>query len=348
MKHRLLFLGALALALSSNLAAQPLLRVPQVSPRAISQETFGITDVKVDYHRPSVNNRRIFGGLVPYDVIWRAGANENTLVSFSTPVSVEGQPLAAGTYSLFLVPGQQQWTVVFNAFTGGWGTYSYDQSQDVLRVKVTPAAADMQERLAYTFDDAKADAVTLNLRWEKVRVPIRLSAETTKLTMASIKDQLRSGLHWVPQAWREGAGYALRNNEIDTALAWADTSINQSADAFNLRLKARILEKKGDAAGAKALREQAAALSPELTAISGAYESLGAKKPEEAMAKANAWLAKHPDSWRAYSALGTIYASKGDSAKSKEAFDKAMGLAPSQSEKVEVQDSLNDLGSEAK
>ena len=127
------------------------IKTPQVSPRAVVEETFGITDVSVTYHRPAVNNRRIFGGLVPYDVLWRAGANEPTQITFSTPVKVEGQDVPAGTYSLFLLPGQQQWTLVLSKFTGGWGTYSYDQSEDLLRVKLTPQPIEQTERLAYTF-----------------------------------------------------------------------------------------------------------------------------------------------------------------------------------------------------
>jgi len=328
--------------------AQPHIRVPQASPRAVAEETFGVTDVSVSYHRPSVNGRRIWGGLVPYDVIWRTGANENTTVTFSTPVTVEGQPLAAGTYSFFLIPSRDQWTAVFNRFTGGWGTYSYDASEDVLRVKVTPQPADMQERLVYTFDDAKADALTLSLRWEKLRVPIKLGAETTKLTMSGIRNQLRSSNHWVSQAWTEAAGYAFRHGEPDAALEFINHSIDISADASNLRLKAAIVEKKGDAKTAAELRERAATLSPEIAPIIKAYQLMGAKKYDEAASALNAQLAANPKSWRAWSTLGVIYANRGDAAKSKEAFDKAMALAGDQSERVEVQDDINGLEADKK
>src|ERR1041385_5477764 len=143
------------------LAAQSRFKTPQASPSAAAEETFGITEVKITYHRPAVNGPKIFGALVPYDVIWRAGANEPTQISFSTPVKVEGQGVAAGPDSFFLIPGQQQWTLVLNKFTGGWGTYSYDQSEDLLRVKLTPQTGDMTERLAYTFDEPKDNSVVL-------------------------------------------------------------------------------------------------------------------------------------------------------------------------------------------
>src|SRR3954466_13055280 len=120
------------------LGAQSRFKTPQASPAATSEETFGITDVKVSYHRPAANGRQIFGGLVPYDVIWRAGANEPTLVTFSTPVKVEGQDVPAGTYSFFLIPSQQQWTVVLNKFTGGSGTYKHEQGAHLAPAKAPP------------------------------------------------------------------------------------------------------------------------------------------------------------------------------------------------------------------
>ncbi len=347
MKLRILSLVLLFVSLDV-IDAQPLMRAPQLSPRAVSAETFGVTDVEVSYHRPGVNGRHIFGGLVPYNVVWRAGANENTTVTFSTPVMIEQKALPAGTYSLFFIPGQPQWTVIFNRFTGGWGTYSYDAAEDVIRVKVTPQDAPMQERLLFTFDDGKADSVTLSLRWDKLRVPVRLTAETTKLTLDGMDQQLRSAMHWVPQAWREAAGYALRVNETERALGFINQSIAIGADGSNLRTKARILEKKGDAAAAKELRDRAAALSPETAFMSTAYELIGAKKYDEAIASLTRYAADHPTSWRAYGALGLAFASKGERAKADQLFERAMQLSPSQSERVEVQDLINDLGAESR
>jgi TolA-binding protein len=334
---------ALLLLASTPLFAQPLLRVPQASPRARVEETFGITDVAVEYHRPAVNKRRIWGGLVPYDVVWRAGANESTLVTFSTPVKVEGQAVPAGTYSLFMIPSASQWTVVLNRFTGGWGTYAYDAGEDVLRVKVTPQAAEAQERLAYTFDDAKNDAVTLSMRWEKLRVPLKIEAETTKLTLAGIEGQLRGSLHWVPQAWTEAARFALRNGETDKALAFINHGMSLTPDAQSMRVKAAIVEKKGDPAQAKELRERAAALVPEASALNRGYELHFAKKYDEAIAFVNDYLAKHPSNFRAHSLLGMIHTAKGDAAKAKASFDKATSLAKDQSERVEVWDAINAL-----
>src|SRR5881396_2914711 len=113
----------LALLVAAPLLAQPAIRLPEASPKATVGQTIGVTDVEIDYHRPAVNKRKIWGGLVQYGAVWRAGANENTTISFSTPVTVEGQALPAGTYGLFMIPGPAQWTIVFSKFADAWGAY---------------------------------------------------------------------------------------------------------------------------------------------------------------------------------------------------------------------------------
>jgi len=164
MKSRLLAVLILLIAVSAF--AQPALRLPDVSPAATVGQTVGITDIAITYHRPAVNNRKIFGGLVQYNDVWRAGANENTTISFSTPVKIEGQPLPAGTYGLFMIPSPTQLTIIFSKFAGSWGAYNYDPAEDELRVKVTPhATQDSQERLAYDFDSITNNSVTAGLRW---------------------------------------------------------------------------------------------------------------------------------------------------------------------------------------
>lgn len=324
---------------------QSRVRVPEASPKATVGQTVGITDISLVYHRPGVNNRRIWGGLVPYDVLWRAGANEPTLITVSTPVTVEGQPLAAGTYSFYILPRQSgPWTVVLNRFTGGWGTYSYDEKEDVLRVSATPQTAETsQERMLFTFDDPTATSTVLSMRWEKLRLPIKIEADTPKLTLASIRDELRSGKHWDAQAYAAAARYASRNGDMDSAMAWADRALELSSDYGTMSLKASLLEKKGDAAGAKALRDRAATVAPDYASLNPAYRLLGDKKYDEAAAWLTKYMADHPTSWRGLALLGSVYGEKGDDAKSKEAFDKAMSLARDNSERVEVQDSINDL-----
>src|SRR5579864_347160 len=147
--------------------AQDSLRLPEASPAASAAQTIGVTDVEIRYHRPAVSKRKIWDGLVPYGVVWRAGANENTTISFSTPVRVEGNSVPAGTYGLFLIPEASKWTLILSRFAAGWGTYSYDPSEDLFRAPISPQPlAEAQERLAYTFDDVTDSAAVASLRWE--------------------------------------------------------------------------------------------------------------------------------------------------------------------------------------
>lgn len=146
----------------------------RTSPNASVSQTIGTTIVTINYGRPSVNNRDVFGGsLVPFDEVWRTGANESTTITFSDDVTVEGQDLAAGTYSLYTIPGEDRWTIIFNEKIS-WGT-EYDESQDVLQVEVEPTQADMMEQMIFYFTDVTENSGTVILRWDDVQVPFTIS-----------------------------------------------------------------------------------------------------------------------------------------------------------------------------
>ena len=346
-------LFAISLLIAVSATAQPAIRMPDASPAATVGQTIGITDVNITYHRPAVNKRKIFGALVPYGVLWRAGANQNSTISFSTPVKIEGQTLPAGTYGLFLIPGQTQWTVVFSKFADDWGTYNYDQSEDALRVNVTPqTTADSQERMAFVFDDLTNNSATAALRWEKLRVPFKIEVDVPATVRANIKKELRGGKHWNGDAWASASRFELRNGDLDTALKYADTAVALGNTTNALRTKAAVLEKKGDTKGAADLRARATQNYNEGEALQfGAFPLIEAKKYDEAIKFVNNFIATHPNSvetWRAYSILGQIYAEKGDQANAKANFDKAMASARQESERVEVYDTLNQLAVEGK
>ena len=135
----LLLLGSLGHAQSF------LLDLPRPSQHAVITQRIGITDVTINYHRPMVNKRKVWGGLVPYGQVWRAGANENTTIKFTDPVTVEGKPLPKGTYGLHMIPGENEWTVIFSNNSTSWGSFTYDQAEDALRVTVKPQAAEFHE-----------------------------------------------------------------------------------------------------------------------------------------------------------------------------------------------------------
>ncbi len=348
MKIRLLPLLIL-LAIGSAALAQTPIRLPEASPAATTGQTVGVTDINISYHRPAVNGRKIWGGLVPYGMIWRAGANENTTISFSTPVKVEGHALPAGTYGLSMIPTASQWTVVFSNFAGDWGAYNYDPAEDAARVTVTPQAMnDGQERLAYTFDDLTPSSVVASLRWEKLRVPIKIEVDLPATVRASIQSELRGGKHWNPDAWRAAARFEARNGDLDTALKYIDHALELSLTSRALEAKASLLEKKGDKQAAAALRERAKQLSTESEIINNtAWGLIGDKKYDEAVAWLNKYLAQHPkttQAYTAYSLIGQAYAEKGDQANARAAFDKAMAAARDASERMEVQDYINALG----
>ena len=148
----------------------------RISPKAFVEQTIGLTDVTVSYSRPGVKGRKIWGGLVPYNKVWRAGANEATKFTFSTDVAINGKKLPAGSYSFFVIPTPKEWTVIFNKVADQWGAFQYNEAEDAYRFKVTPKRANYHEWLEYTFSDMKVDAkgknsAVVNLIWEKLKVP---------------------------------------------------------------------------------------------------------------------------------------------------------------------------------
>lgn len=351
MKKILAFACCGGLLTAAAVSAQSAIRLPKPSPEASTGQTIGITDVEVHYHRPAVNKRKIWNGLVQYGVLWRAGANEGTTISFSTPVKVEGHDVPAGTYGLYMIPSASQWTLVLSRFDRDWGTYNYDSSEDALRVPVTPeAAADSQERLEYTFDDLTNDSAVATLRWEKLRVPFKISVDLPATIRASIQTELRGGKHWSSDAWAAAARWELRNGDLDKALEYADHAIAVDGTFGALRTKAAVLEKKGDAKGAAELRERSKVIANEVETIALAVTQLmNDKKYDEAVAWLADYAAKHPNSpqtWRLHAMTGDAYTAKKETARANAEYEKAMQDAHDEAERVEVQDSINAAGAQ--
>src|SRR5207247_1837819 len=222
------------------------LNSPRVSQRGTVSQRIGLTDVTIVYHRPEVGGREIWGKTVPYGKVWRAGANENTTITLSDDVSIEGKPLVAGTYGLHTIPDKDQWTIIFSKNATSWGSFSYDEKEDALRVSVKPHAAEAFEVLTYVFDDVKPDSAVATLRWEKLAVPFRISVDVKAVVLKSVKHELRSvgGFTWA--GFDEAAQWCLDNNyNLEEALKWENTSI-QNEDRFeNWETKSRILDAMG-------------------------------------------------------------------------------------------------------
>src|SRR5437879_10655934 len=171
--------------------AQSDLKLPDVSQAADVKQRIALTDIAVNYHRPLVNGRKIWGGLVPYGQVWRAGANENTTIEFSDPVTVEGKPLAKGVYGLHMLPTENEWTVIFSKTATAWGSFTYNQAEDALRVTVKPRPAEMKESLAYEVDDVTPTSAVFTLRWEKLAVPFKVDVDTHEIVAQGLHSQLR-------------------------------------------------------------------------------------------------------------------------------------------------------------
>lgn len=174
--HSSLVFTAGLLCTTGLLAQTPRAKAPAPSPACTLKQRVGLTDIEIVYSRPGVKGRTIFGGLVPYDKVWRTGANEATRITFSTAVKFNGADVPAGTYGLFTIPGKDEWTVILNKTPSQWGAFHYDEKADLLRVKATPVTlADPVETFTIDINDLRDDSATLDLVWEKTRVPVKLS-----------------------------------------------------------------------------------------------------------------------------------------------------------------------------
>ncbi|GMU95706.1 DUF2911 domain-containing protein [Ignavibacterium album] len=150
----------------------------RVSPKAEVMQVVGFTEVRIIYSRPGVKGREIWGGLVPYNQVWRAGANEATKFIFSTDVLIEGKPLKAGSYSFFAIPGKNEWTLIFNKVADQWGAFEYNETQDALRIKVKPEKSSVfQEWLTYTITRISDYSAVIRLEWEKLKVPFKIEVK---------------------------------------------------------------------------------------------------------------------------------------------------------------------------
>ena len=305
------------------------LNIPRVSQRGTVSQRIGLSDITITYHRPAVGGREIWGKVVPYGKVWRAGANENTTITFSDDVSVEGKPLAAGTYGLHTIPDKDQWTIAFSKNSTSWGSFSYDEKEDALRVNVKPRASEPTELVTYTFEEVKPDSAAATLRWEKLAVPFHISVDVKAVVLRSIKNELRNvgGFTWA--GYDEAAQWCLDNNyNLEEALKWEDTSI-QNEDRFeNLETKSRILDAMGKKEeGAKTL---AAALekanAQQLYVYARGLQRQGdTKRAYELFAQVPK---KDPNHWLSHLALARIDSHTGDFATASKEMKLAIATAP--------------------
>lgn len=283
----------------------------------------GLVKVTIDYsspdvHAPNGEDRRgkIWGQLVPYGTTdlgfgtckecpWRAGANENTVLTVSHDVKIEGQPLTAGKYGVHMIPAKDgDWTVIFSKNHTSWGSYSYDPSEDALRVKVKPAKSEFHEFLTYEFTDRRNDKATVALKWEELQVPFTISVDDpTSLHIARIREELRDFKGFTWQNWLAAAQYALQAKRADDALFFADRAVNfrgvGQENFQTLNTLATAQEAAGKTAEAKVNREKALNHASATTIDLHQYgrQLLAQGKKEEALRIWELNAKRNPDVW---------------------------------------------------
>ncbi|WP_398454515.1 DUF2911 domain-containing protein [Sphingobacterium thalpophilum] len=239
---------AAVLLLTAN-AASAQLKLPAASSAQTVTQGLGIENVTLSYSRPSMNGRKIFGELVPYNEVWRTGANTNTTLTFEGDVSLNGHKLTAGTYALFTIPNKSEWTVIISKNTKQWGAYTYNQAEDALRFNVKPQTLNTAvETFTISFDNVTPTSAVLSLAWEKTAIKVDLKVEQQAKILASIDEAMKGE----KKPYFAAAQYYFNNNlDLNKALVWFDEAAKaQPKAAHVLYWKAKAQLKAGDKKGA--------------------------------------------------------------------------------------------------
>ncbi|MCB0705163.1 MAG: DUF2911 domain-containing protein [Saprospiraceae bacterium] len=297
-----------------------LIQSPNASPKASVEQTIGLTDIRIDYHRPAVNNREIWGQLVPYGTPWRAGANENTSIHFSTDVRINGADLSAGTYGLHIIPSEKESIIIFSKNYTSWGSYSYQESEDALRVPVKSEATDaFQEYLIFTFGKFTANSAVCALEWEHKKFPFTIEVDVHEVVLASIREDLRNKAGWTWQGFQEAANYCLQNEvNLQEGLGWAQRSVFMNPNSGNMITKARLTALSEGLEGDAAIDRQMAVLQTDLSSM--------------------------PVTWKEYHGLAN-YAKRNHKLDQAMAWtDKSISMSPTMTNMMAKRDLLNEQG----
>jgi tetratricopeptide (TPR) repeat protein len=343
MKFRIiLFAAVLAIVgLSGQTQGQQITTPRTASPAAMVSQTIGISTVTVNYSRPSVKGRKVWGALVPYGynaepfgngkkAPWRAGANENTTITFSHAAKVEGKPVPAGTYGLFFAVNEDNTAeLVLSKDHRSWGNYFYDEKQDQLRARIQTKDAPHAELLTYAFSDITATATVLTLSWAEKQFPVRIEFAVPEIVLENAANELKGdkGFSW--QAHASAANYALQQGtHLDEALVWSDHAISQNRNFTTLNTKARVLGKMGKKAQSDSLSAEAFKMATEAELNAFGYQLMNQGDIDKAIEVFTMNTKKYPKSANCYDSLGEAYATKGDKQMAITNFKKALSMNP--------------------
>lgn len=301
----LLTVGLLLFSAPSH--AQYSLDLPRASPQARVMQRIGLTQVTINYSRPQVKGRKIWGGLEPYGKVWRAGADENTTIEISDPVMVEGKPLPKGIYGLHMIPGESDWTVIFSKNSTSWGSYTYDPAEDALRVSVKAQPAEHREVLTYDFEKLTPESATVALRWEKIAVPFKVDVNVNEVVQVSLKNQLRNSPKWTWQGWDQAADYLVSHKvALDDALKYADESISLEERFDNLVTKAKVLDALEKKEQASAIRKQAMGIANPVQLHNYGRQLQSQGQQERAFEIFRTNIKRNPNHWLVHSEVARL------------------------------------------
>jgi len=327
------------------------------SPAAEMKQNVGISTVTINYSRPSVKGREVWGAIVPYgwnvqgfgtgnEAPWRAGANENTTIKFSHAAKVEGQPVPAGTYGLFFTVNKDNTgEVILSKDHRSWGSFFYNPKQDLLRAKIQLRTIPNTELLTYDFINTTKTSAELVLNWEKKQLPVKVEFEVDEIVMTNAAEELKGpvGFNW--QGFSSAANYALLNKvNTEQALLWIDQAIAQNNSFTTLNIKSGLLRQTGKTAESDKLMTAALAVATENELNTYGYTLLNEGEPDKAISIFLLNTQQHPKSPNAWDSLGEAYATKGDKKNAIIQFKKALSMNPPANVKANSEKYLKQLG----
>jgi tetratricopeptide (TPR) repeat protein len=361
MKHFNVLVGIAISIVFSTVDANAQLNLPRGSQQASVSQTVGITKIQIDYSKPSVKGREIWGKLVPYGMNnlgfgtakespWRAGADENTVIHFSNDVTVEGQPLKAGDYGLHMIINENnKATIIFSNNSKAWGSFFYNPDKDALRVDVTTNSIPHTEQLTYDFIDVMPNSATAVLNWEKKQIPFKIGVDINKVVLEDIKNKLQNQEGFNRQTWENAAAYVLNNGgDYKEAEGWIDNAIGgqfYSQKTFNnLAIKAQLERKQGNNQEYTKIMDEAMGIATEAQLNALGYQMLNAKNYENALKYFKQAIIISPKSPNAFDSLGEYYATVGDKENAIKNFKKALSMNPPANVKLNSEKYLKQLG----
>lgn len=350
----------LLICTSFSVSAQ--LNLPSGSQKASVTQRVGTTDITIAYSRPSVRGREVWGKLVPFGLNnlgfgtskaapWRAGADENTTITFKHDVKIEGKSIPAGTYGLHLnVKDANNAALILSTDKDAWGSYFYDASNDILNTDITVRDIPHVETLTYAFDVVTPTSTTASLKWEKKAFDFTIEVDVTDVVLSDIRGQFKGQKGFTRQNWEQAANFALNNGgDLDEALSWVNNALEgqffSQKTVNGLAIKAQILKKKGDRDGFNAAIDEATTIASPAQINRMGYMMINEKDYDRAIKYFNLNLKADAKNANWHSSIADAYKAKGDKKTAIKHYKKALSLNPNARVKASAEKGLKDVTS---